>query len=189
MVFARQMHGTKILRLIGLGVDGVGADSSRRLVGDALVTNVPNTFLSVQTADCQSILLYDPSNRVAANVHSGWRGSIRNIVGQTVAVMRREFRSRPTDIIAGVGPSLGPCCAEFVHYRTEIPREFWKYKDDSDHFDFWAISRDQLGEAGVSPERITLSQVCTKCNQDHFFSFRGEGVTGRFASVIGVADR
>ncbi len=162
------------------------SESERRLQGDALVTNIHNTFLVIQVADCQSILLYDPGRHVVANVHSGWRGSINNIIGRTIGVMERRFDCAPGDIIAGIGPSLGPCCAEFVNYKDEIPKTFWKYKDDRDHFDFWSASQDQLGEAGVLTQNVDLSQLCTKCNPDRFFSFRGEGNTGRFAVIIGL---
>jgi YfiH family protein len=160
--------------------------SDRQRVGDAMVTDIPKKFLAVQAADCQSILMYDPARRVVANVHSGWRGSTKNIISRTLQVMEDRFDCRPRDIIAGIGPSLGPCCAEFVNYQTEIPPEFWRYKDNSNHFDFWAISRDQLCDAGVLIQNIDSSRLCTRCNTDLFFSFRKEGITGRIASVIGL---
>jgi hypothetical protein len=100
--------------------------------------------------------------------------------------MGEVFDCRTRDIIAGIGPSLGPCCAEFVNYANEIPPTFWKYKDALDHFDFWSLSRDQLRDAGLQSENICLSNLCTRCNTDRFFSYRGEGITGRFAAVIGL---
>ena len=156
------------------------------LTADAAVTNRPGNYLLIQVADCQSVLLYEPSQQVVANVHSGWRGSIGNIVGRTVEAMARNFGCRPDRILAGIGPSLGPCCAEFIHYRTEIPSEFWPYKDPNDHFDFWALSVDQLAKAGVLAENIESSQMCTRCRTDVFFSYRAEKTTGRFAAVIGL---
>jgi copper oxidase (laccase) domain-containing protein len=131
-------------------------------------------------------MLFDATRRVVANIHSGWRSSIKNIAGQTVQAMRKHFECHPADIIAGIGPSLGPCCAEFVNYRKEIPENFWPYKTANDHFDFWAISCDQLADAGVLQKNIEVSNVCTRCNTEIFFSYRGEGQTGRFASVIGL---
>jgi copper oxidase (laccase) domain-containing protein len=123
---------------------------------------------------------------VVANVHSGWRGSIQNIIGRTVDTMKQHFDCRPDGIIAGIGPSLGPCCAEFIHYETEIPKEFWGYMDSDDHFDFWAISSDQLMKAGVPEPNIESSQMCTRCRTDAFYSYRAEKITGRFAAVIGL---
>jgi hypothetical protein len=168
------------------GADNPGFDSERRLEADAMITNIPQKILVIQTADCQSVLIYDPVRHVAANVHSGWRGSINDIIGYTVTVMEKSFGCRAQDMIAGIGPSLGPCCAEFVNYKQEIPKAFWKFKHDADHFDFWSISRDQLCKQGVLPENVDVSRMCTKCDPNRFYSFRGEGTTGRFANLIGL---
>jgi YfiH family protein len=156
------------------------------LIADAVVTDRSENYLVIQVADCQSVLMYEPVRRVVANVHSGWRGSIQNIIGCTVDAMKQYFGCSPDDILAGIGPSLGPCCAQFINYETEIPKEFWDYKDPDDHFDFWAISTDQLMKAGVRERNIESSQMCTRCRTEEFFSFRAEKTTGRFASVIGL---
>ena len=186
LIYAHQVHGDQIL-ILNLEKFVSDGDSEKDLgTGDAFVTDVAGKFLTIQLADCQSILLYDATRRVIANIHSGWRSSIRNIAGRTVQVMQKHFKCRTADIIAGIGPSLGPCCAEFVNYRKEIPEKFWQYKTANDHFDFWAISRDQLADAGVARENIEVSNLCTRCNTAVFFSYRGEGQTGRFASVIGL---
>jgi hypothetical protein len=100
--------------------------------------------------------------------------------------MKQHFGCSPNDILAGIGPSLGPCCAEFINYETEIPKEFWGYKDSDDIFDFWAISFDQLMKAGVPERNIESSQMCTRCRTETFYSYRAEKTTGRFASVIGL---
>ena len=160
--------------------------SGQPLRGDAIVTDIPHKHLVVQVADCQAVLLYEPVRRVVANIHAGWRGSINNIIGRTVELMEHNFGCFSRDIVAGIGPSLGPCCAEFINYRQEIPAAFWPYKDDRDHFDFWSVSRDQLCAAGILAENIDVGRICTKCDIDTFFSFRGEGTTGRFAAIIGL---
>lgn len=180
IVYARQVHGINV----AVWENGRGKDDIR-LDGDALVTNVPGAALAIQTADCQSVLMADPVKRVIANVHSGWRGSIGNIIEQTVETMRSRFGCRSSEIFAGIGPSLGPCCAEFRNYRHEIPRRYWPYRRDGDLFDFWQISVDQLGTAGVPTEQIMVAGICTRCNTSTFFSHRGEaGAAGRFAAVI-----
>lgn len=186
LVFADQVHGTKVLVFAKDNKAGMEVSSDVPPVGDAMVTDIRKKILVVQVADCQAVLMYDPIRHVVANVHSGWRGSINNIIGHTIRVMEKKFGCSPCDIIADIGPSLGPCCAEFINYKTEIPKEFWKYKDGSDHFDFWSISFDQLCDAGVLTENIYLSKMCTRCNTDLFFSFRGEGTTGRFSAFIGL---
>ena len=209
LVFLDQVHGTRIIaypkehriykvldtndcfkdeysETLSAQNDIYGIESERRFEADAIVTDIPGKLLVIQVADCQSVLIYDPVQKVAANVHSGWRGSINNIIGCTLKVMENSFGCRSRDIVAGIGPSLGPCCAEFVNYKNEIPELFWKYKNDNNYFDFWSISRDQLCEAGVLPENVDLSQMCTKCDLKRFFSYRGEGTTGRFAALIGL---
>lgn len=191
MVFARQVHGADVA-----GWPAPGADPAEKgnkeytcLQADALASDAPRQLLFIQVADCQPVLLADPVRRVVANVHSGWRGSIRNIIGRTVRYMKRVYGCNPSNIQAGIGPSLGPCCAEFINYRQEIPSMFWRYKLANDHFDFWRLSMDQLHEAGLAREQISQSRICTRCNQHLVFSYRGENNTGRFAAVIGVDEK
>jgi polyphenol oxidase len=209
LVFADQVHGSRVMvfskenddimvfdslgygeaepsEILSRRIGMSNPDSGHKYVGDALVTNIRKKFLVIQVADCQSVILYDPVQQVVANVHSGWRGSINDIIGFTIKVMKKSFGCDAGDIVAGIGASLGPCCAEFVNYEKEIPKRYWKYKDDNDHFDFWSLSCDQLYRAGVLTDNVNLSRLCTKCHPDRFFSFRGEGATGRFASVIGL---
>lgn len=176
---ARQVHGSDVVV-----VDGRPPASPP--VGDALVTRHAGTFLMIAAADCQAILMYDPRRRVVAGIHSGWRGSVADIAGRAVAVMYERFGCRPSDLRAGIGPSLGPCCAEFVHYRTEIPEALWGYRRDGVRFDFWAMTRDQLTRRGVPEAHIETSGICTRCRTDLFFSHRGEKRTGRFPAVIGI---
>jgi len=185
-VFARQVHGAEVARWEGPEAAMTPALSDATyLSGDALVTDVLGAALVIQTADCQSVVLVDPVRRVVANVHSGWRGSIQNVVGQTVGVMRARYGCRAEDIVGGIGPSLGPCCAEFVNYRREIPDQYWSYRRPGDHFDFWRLSVDQLAAVGIPRERIDVSGICTRCNPHLFFSYRAEGkAAGRFAAVV-----
>lgn len=176
---ARQVHGTG-LHIAGDKIDDPPPEA------DALATDRPGQWLTILVADCQPVLLYAPERRVAAAIHSGWRGSVANIIGRTVHALETRFGADPAGLFAGIGPSLGPCCAEFVHYRREIPESLWKYKDDGCHFDFWRLSRDQLRKAGVPDRQIETAGLCTRCRTDRFFSYRGEKTTGRFAAVIGA---
>jgi len=184
LVFINQQHGAEVLALTQKDQAGLDPNGSRVPKGDALITDVRGQSLVIKVADCQSVLMVDPEQRVIANVHSGWRGSLRNIIGRTVQTMKATFGCSPDHIHAGIGPSLGPCCGEFVNYKTEIPEAFWKYRSGEVHFDFWALSRDQLENAGVPKAQTYIDGRCTQCRTERFFSYRGEGVTGRFASVI-----
>jgi YfiH family protein len=181
-VYARQIHGTHV----GIWNAKHQSVAEFRIDGDALVTNRDSGALVIQTADCQAVIIVDPVQRVVANIHAGWRGSIGNIIGRTIQVMAVEYACRPQDLVCGIGPSLGPCCAEFVNYRREIPKLLWCYRRPGDYFDFWKISTDQLLTAGVPHGHISLSGICTKCNQHLFFSYRGNPQTGRFATVVGI---
>ena len=186
-VYGRQVHGKEvgILRKDERG-DPLAFRGTLQLDGDALITDMDGVALVILVADCQPVMVADPVKRVVANIHSGWRGSVQNIIGSTIRRMCADFGSRPEDLICGIGPSLGPCCAEFIHYKTELPESFWKYGHSALRFDFWQASRDQLIETGVRPAHISVSGLCTRCNPHLFFSYRGEKQTGRFAAVIGI---
>jgi YfiH family protein len=181
-IYARQIHGTQV----GVWNSKPTSAAVMRLDGDALVTAQATGALVILTADCQSVIIIDPIKMVVANIHSGWRGSIGNIIGRTVEAMAAEFACRPKDLVCGIGPSLGPCCAQFINFRREIPRSMWRYRHPGDCFDFWQISTDQLAGAGVSRQKISVAGICTKCNQHLFFSYRGDSHTGRFAAVVGI---
>ena len=183
MVWLKQVHGNDILVL---KKGGPPVDFSQRPRADAVITDIPGLMLAIKLADCQGVLLHDPVKGVTAAVHSGWRGSVLNIIGQTINRLVTEFGCAPDDIQAGISPSLGPCCAEFVNYRAELPESFQRYKDDRDHFDFWQISRDQMTAAGLEENNIETAGLCTSCRTDLFFSYRREGRTGRFAAVAGM---
>lgn len=182
LAFLNQVHKTDVHVLDA----SAPALPEKQQNGDALITATPGLLLGIKLADCQAVLLYDPIKKIVANIHSGWRGSVANIIGKTIETLKARFCSHPTDLLAGIGPSLGPCCAEFVNYKMELPRSFWACKDDKDRFDFWQISKNQLTEAGVPEAHIETADICTRCRTDQFFSYRGEGKTGRFAAVIGM---
>jgi len=156
--------------------------------GDALVTQLRGVGLLIKIADCQAVFLVDPVRRVIANVHSGWRGSVLNLAGRTVRFLQDRFQCQPADMLAAVSPSLGPCCAEFKNYRHELPQSFWSFQSRPQYFDFWAITRRQLTDAGLNPGHIEVAERCTVCETNHFFSYRGEGATGRMAAVLAWKD-
>lgn len=183
LIFIHQVHGSDVVVFEGHSPEMPPIIPP---VGDAVITNVPGAHLVIQAADCQSVMLVDPVHNAIANIHSGWRGSIQNIIGRTVEKMAEVFGSRACDLLAGIGPSLGPCCAQFIHYQTEIPETLWPYRTHSCYFDFWAISRNQLQAEGVMEHNIHQSNLCTRCRTDLFFSYRAEKNTGRFAAVIGL---
>jgi polyphenol oxidase len=189
LVFLNQIHGKeiKVLKKEDNDLSDVFEPGKELYTADGIITDMKGVFLVIQVADCQSVMLYDPEKQVIANVHSGWRGSIENIVGHCVDQMVDSFGCNPIDILAGISPSLGPCCAEFKHYEQEIPQPLWQYKaKDKPYFDFWQMSADQLIDKGVKKENIENMKICTKCNTDIFYSYRGEQATGRFACILAM---
>ena len=150
---------------------------------DALITNVPGWGLMVKLADCQGVILYDPEKNVVAVVHCGWRGNVQNILGKTVRRMKKDFSSRPSAIRAAIGPSLGPCCSEFLGHEHYFPEDFRRFQVRKNYFDLWAVSCRQLIEAGVTEDHMEIFGTCTRCRPDLFYSYRKEGKTGRFAVV------
>jgi len=153
---------------------------------DILVTTVPGLGLLIKQADCQAVMFFDPVHRVVANVHCGWRGQVQTILAEAVRLLQDRFGSRPADLYAAVGPSLGPCCAEFKNFRREFPPALWGYQVRPTYFDLWRLSRDQLAAAGLLPARIDLAGLCTRCGAEDFYSYRREKATGRQGAVIAL---
>ena len=184
--------------------------------GDASVTSQPRLLLAAQTADCVPILLVDPKHRAVAAIHAGWRGTLARITEKTVGRMQLEFSSSPQDLLAAIGPSIGPCCyevgADFVPKFTAQFADAGEYFDEPRsgeepnplqwlnmappghqpppkpvHLDLRKANRSQLLAAGLRTQSIFESNLCTGCRTDLFFSYRKEGVrSGRLLSVIGV---
>lgn len=171
----RQVHGNGV----------VVVDEDSRLIGDcdSLVTQKTNLGLLILHADCQAAIIYDPVHRALANVHSGWRGNVKNIYLATIQKMARAFGSKPQDLLVGISPSLGPDNAEFKNYRTELPREFWEFQVRPEYFDLWAIARHQLEQAGVLPHHIQIAEICTFANRQDYFSYRRDKMIGSHATL------
>ena len=180
LVSAKQVHGSRVHTVDESPVDDIEIDAF-----DALITNVPGIGLMIQQADCQAVSLFDPEKKAVGIVHAGWRGTVADIIAETIFAMSQTFSTEPVDLIAAISPSLGPCCAEFVNFRSELPEALHGYQVQPNYFDFWKISHDQLCSGGIRPENIHVATICTCCNHD-FFSYRRDKDTGRFASVLGI---
>ncbi|MGE5675337.1 MAG: peptidoglycan editing factor PgeF [Mycobacterium leprae] len=162
---------------------------------DALITDQRRLALIVTAADCVPVFLYDPVRRCIGVAHAGWRGTVAGIAGRTVAAMAQQYGSRPQDIVAAVGPSIGPCCYEVGEQVAEPVRGFYGAKAAQllkPHgpgkylLDLWEANRQDLLQAGVG--RITVADSCTACLPDRLFSHRAEaGKAGRGAAVMALA--
>jgi YfiH family protein len=183
IIYMHQVHGAEIVVLHKDDHINLSARTA-----DAIITDVPLLGIMVKQADCQGVILYDRLKSVVAVVHCGWRGNVHDILGAVVNRMRSEFGCDAKDLKAAIGPSLGPCCAEFTTYRDIFPEEFARYIIRENHFDLWGISRMQLSRAGLAEVNIITAGICTKCNTDMFYSYRAEGDTGRFGTVAMIRE-
>lgn len=179
LIFMNQSHGDQILLLRESRHVSFGEISS----ADAIITDIPGVAAMVRQADCQGVILFDPKKRVLANVHCGWRGHVQNILKKTVIRMKVSLDCNESDLLAAIGPSLGPCCAEFVSHKEIFPEPFEQFMVRENYFDLWSTSRWQLEGAGLRKENIEVAGICTRCCTDLFYSYRGEGKTGRFGTI------
>lgn len=187
VVTAHQVHGTHI------AVARKGDGGRRFPATDAIISNIPGLVLMLRFADCVPIMLYDPTHEAIGLVHAGWRGLARGIIRQTLLQMSEVYNSRAEDIIAGIGPSIGPCCytvgpevATQMKFACGGSDDFIQRSSDGPlYLDLWETSRYQLMDMGV--HRIEVAAICTSCRVDEFFSYRAEGEhTGRFAALLGL---
>jgi YfiH family protein len=152
--------------------------------GDALITNRPGIRLAIRTADCLPILIADAANRAVAAVHSGWRGTVQEIVPQTVRAMRDHFGSRAEDLVVVVGPGIGGCCFEV---GPEVATQFGL--SGRTKIDLAATVRRQMGRNDGTPRQFASAGMCTVCRADLFHSYRRDReAAGRMVSVIGIRD-
>jgi YfiH family protein len=183
-----QVHGTDVLY----------SDIPRQLdaphqKADAILTDRPGLTLFMRFADCVPIFLYDPIRRAIGMVHAGWPGTVRKIVQVTIETMCKRFKSDPTDILAGIGPSIGPDHYPVGPEVIEQVREAFgsdaqnllHQRDAAIHFDLWQANRITLEQSGV--KHIELAGLCTGCDTNNWFSHRGDrGKTGRFGAVLSM---
>ena len=185
IVFPKQTHSANI------GI--VKSDQDIFPDTDALITNIPGICIGVRTADCVPILLFDPIQKVVAAIHSGWKGTIQKISAKTIEKMQRLFGSKPENIIASIGPSIGP---EVYEVGPEVIEQFHAefgtdhivapIKDtDKGLLDLWKVNKIILQESGIPKHQIEVAEMCTYSNPELFYSARRDSVKcGRLASGI-----
>jgi YfiH family protein len=191
LVRAHQVHGTGVL------VQRFPEPVAARTDADILLGDDPATALAVQTADCVPLLIADSRTGAVAAAHAGWRGLAQAVPRVAVEAMVREFGSRPADLIAAIGPSIG---AERYEVGTDVRLRFegagfqpvqlarWFVRAGrAEHwyFDGWQAARDQLEMAGMSSDRIHVAALCTANDPEVFCSYRRDGApAGRMAAAI-----
>jgi len=178
--------------------DVVYADAPRALdtpyqKADILLTDNPQVTLFMRFADCTPVLLYDPKKRVIGIVHSGWLGTVRFAARAAVQAMQARYASNPADLLAAIGPAIGPDHYEIgADVIAQVKQAFGADTEslleahgDRIHLDLWKANQLTLEEAGV--KQVEIAGICTACHTDDWFSHRGEkGRTGRFGAMIAL---
>jgi len=163
------------------------------LKADAIITKRPNVTLMMRFADCVPIFLFDPVHRVIAIIHAGWIGTVEKISQKTIRSMVDIFRTKPSDVIAAIGPSIGPdhysigddVIARITKSFGNISDQFLTDTNGKCFFDMWKANQQLLVENDVT--NIEVAEICTQCNLSNWYSHRGEHAkTGRFGAVLGL---
>lgn len=190
LVFTRQTH-TNIVRRVDEKNAGEGLFRPVVPECDALVTNTPGLALAAFTADCTPILLYDPVTGAVGAVHAGWRGTVAGIAARAVEAMADAYGARPENIVAAIGPNIGGCCFETGDDVPEGLRAclgeeaepFIRSKGEKYLVDLKGANKRILERAGV--KRVEMSDECTACRPDRYWSHRKVGQNrGSMAAII-----
>ena len=191
MLSVKQAHGTE-----ALVVDRPIRDTDRfEGEWDALVTDQPGVTVTVRTADCVPVLVYDSHRRVVAAIHAGWRGAVADIVTKTLGLMHTRFGSSADDLRVSIGPSAGTCCYEVdgpVLHQLRAGFEEWPSvvsgcNGDKARLDLKGLIRRQVERHGVDSTQVSVVNLCTICHDDLFYSYRRDGrVIGTMVSGIAL---
>jgi hypothetical protein len=165
---------------------------------DGLITDTPGLVLVTYYADCTPLYLVDPKNRAIGLSHAGWRGTVQEMGKRTVEAMVKTFGTDPKDLVAAIGPSIGPCCYEVdepvieaVERLPYVSKETVLVQQENGrfHLDLWELNRQILVSAGVPADQITVGGVCTKCHSDLLYSHRVMGAKrGGLAAMLSIEE-
>lgn len=165
---------------------------------DALVTNVPDVILATFYADCVPLYFVDPVHRAVGLAHSGWKGTVNNIAKRTIEALETKYGTVPGDIIAAIGPSICQDCYEvsedvIEQFRSNYQRELWPvlfYAKENGKYqlNLWEACRANMIGAGILPEHIEVTDLCTCCNPGILFSHRAShGKRGNLGAFLGIS--
>ena len=189
LVLSNQVHENQV-RVITKNDCGKGITKESDITGvDALVCGESGVPFVIFYADCVPVMFLDPVKKVCALAHSGWRSTVKNICGEVIRVMKKDFCSNPADIICAIGPSIAQCCFKVDDDVAQMfEKKYYQTRAKKYHIDLWRVVEDQLLASGVDKKNITLSNMCTCCNNDIFFSSRAQngkmGLMGAFIELI-----
>ncbi len=193
-VTSDQTHTTNVLRVTSKDA-GSGLVFQRPYSDiDGLITNEKGIILSTFYADCVPLYFYDPVNKAIGLSHSGWRGTLNRMGQVTIKALEKEFGSKPEDIYVAIGPSICQKCYEVSEEVAEqFGEEFSDYKDEiiapgnvgHAYLDLWNTNKYVMLEAGIKPEHIVVTNVCTSCNHELLYSHRRtQGKRGNLGAFL-----
>lgn len=185
MVFGTQTHDNKVLYVDEGIVESMDVFKSNINGFDGFITDKEEVTLVTFHADCVPLFFADRKNKVIALSHAGWRGTVKNIAGETIKKMQKKFKTEPKDVIAGIAPSIGGCCFQVgEEVVLEFTKEFdfaHKYIENDKNteakfkIDLWGINKELIIKSGVLEENIEAANMCTMCNEELFYSHRRQG--------------
>ena len=184
LIASAQDHHTEIRRVTkaDCGI-GIWRPRDRESV-DGLLTDQPGVTLVTYYADCVPLYFLDPVHRAIGLAHAGWRGTVAGMGMKMAEAMERAFGSKPEELLAAIGPSIGPCCYEVDQPVAEAfaakmdwrPENFIKNGGNGKYMlNLWEANRRALLCAGLLPERISIAELCTQCHADLLYSHRASG--------------
>ena len=189
---ALEGSGRLLLLTQVLGTTVVEAPWDGAPEADASVAARAGWLLGIKTADCLPVLLVDPGRRQVAAVHAGWRGTAAGVAARAVEALAR-LGSRPEDLLAALGPGIGPCCYEVGDELREAfgasgAAFFRPGPNGRPQLDVRAANVRQLLDAGLRPGALHHVGDCTRCRADLYHSYRRDGkAAGRMISFVGFA--
>ena len=194
LVRMRQVHGAEVYVAEKRVGRGSSTPSSPAYDGwpeaDIAVSDDSSMVLSVRAADCVPVLLADRHGRAVAAVHAGWRGTAAGAVIVAVRALAERFHTKPADVVAAVGPSIGACCYEVGadlagHFSAHAEAPRWFSSDARPRLDLWRATRDQLTRAGVPAAQVHVAALCTFDHPALLHSYRRDGArAGRLVAAI-----
>ena len=191
IISPRQTHTNNVVAITLDNIDDELNDC------DGVITNLKGVALTIATADCQSIFIYDNKKLVIANIHSGWKGTLKKILRNAIQIMIDKYECNTKDLIVCIGPSILKCCFEVDKDVVDMFRKEFNNIEDTIslgevkdgkqkyYIDTVEINRKELIDLGVTKENIIVSDICTKCSSDKYHSYRAHGMdSGRNVSLI-----
>lgn len=199
---ARQAHTDHVLVIHSKNKEKYAYGVFNEELADGYIVKEKGIATMVTTADCNPIILYDPVTQVVANIHSGWKGTIKQIYLKAIELLKQEFSVQPENLIVCIGPSIRKCCfsseeESFKEKFTQVfenPEKYITYEKENQkrfHIDLIYVITQDLLNVGVKRENIAVADICTRCHHDEFFSYRyalqnHEKDYGLMATIVGL---